>query len=78
MRAVIYHAPGVLRVERVPDPELLAPTDALVAVSLTAICGSDLHVWHGREKGLGIGTVMGHEFLGTVLDVGRTRRLPYL
>jgi threonine dehydrogenase-like Zn-dependent dehydrogenase len=70
MRAITYHAPGDLRVERVPDPELLAPTDALVAVSLAAICGSDLHVWHGRERGLDAGTVMGHEFLGTVVEVG--------
>ncbi len=70
MRAVTYHSPGDLRVERVPDPALLAPTDALVAVTLAAICGSDLHVWHGREKGLDAGTVMGHEFLGTVLEVG--------
>ena len=70
MRAVTYQAPGDLRVERVPDPELLAPTDALVAVSLAAICGSDLHVWHGRERGLDAGTVMGHEFLGTVVEVG--------
>ncbi len=71
MRAVTFHAPGDLRVERVPDPGLLAPTDALVAVSLAAICGSDLHIWHGRETGLDVGTVMGHEFLGTVLEVGR-------
>jgi threonine dehydrogenase-like Zn-dependent dehydrogenase len=70
MRAVTFHSPGDLRVERVPDPELLAPTDALVAVTLAAICGSDLHVWHGRERGLDQGTVMGHEFLGTVVDVG--------
>ena len=70
MRAVTYHAPGDLRVERVPDPELLAPSDTLVAVTLAAICGSDLHVWHGRERGLDTGTVMGHEFLGTVLEVG--------
>jgi threonine dehydrogenase-like Zn-dependent dehydrogenase len=70
MRAVTYQAPGDLRVERVPDPLLLAPTDAIVAVSLAAICGSDLHVWHGREHGLDPGTVMGHEFLGTVVEVG--------
>lgn len=70
MRAVTYHAPGDLRVERVPDPALLAPTDALVAVTLAAICGSDLHVWHGRETGLDAGTVMGHEFTGEVVAVG--------
>jgi len=52
VKAITYHAPADLRVERVPDPVLLAPTDALVRVRLAAICGSDLHVWHGRETGL--------------------------
>src|ERR1051326_6836968 len=70
MRAITYRAPHALRVERVPDPVLLAPTDALVRVRLAAICGSDLHVWHGRETGLDPGTVMGHEFLGEVVDKG--------
>ena len=54
-----------------PDPEVLAPTDAIVRIELAAICGSDLHVWHGRETGLDQGTVMGHEFVGEVVDVGR-------
>jgi threonine dehydrogenase-like Zn-dependent dehydrogenase len=71
MRALAYHGVGDLRVETVPDPALLAPTDAIVAVRLAAICGSDLHVWHGRETGLDTGTVMGHEFLGEVVEVGR-------
>jgi len=71
MRALTYHGPRDLRVETVPDPTLLAPSDAIVAVRLAAICGSDLHVWHGRETGLDTGTVMGHEFLGEVIAVGR-------
>ena len=71
MRALTYHGVRDLRVETVPDPTLLAPTDAIVAVRLAAICGSDLHVWHGRETGLDTGTVMGHEFLGEVVEVGR-------
>ncbi len=70
MNAITFHAPGDLRVERVPDPALLAPTDALIAVELAAICGSDLHVWHGRETGLDAGTVMGHEFVGEVVATG--------
>jgi threonine dehydrogenase-like Zn-dependent dehydrogenase len=70
MRALTFHAPHDLRVERVPDPVLVAPTDALVRVRLAAICGSDLHVWHGREPGLDAGTVMGHEFIGEVVDAG--------
>jgi threonine dehydrogenase-like Zn-dependent dehydrogenase len=52
------------------DPGLLAPTDAVLRVQLAAICGSDLHVWHGRETGLDQGTVMGHEFVGEVVEVG--------
>lgn len=78
MRGLTYHAPGDLRVETVRDPELIDPTDAIVAVRLAAICGSDLHVWHGREIGLDVGTIMGHEFLGEVVavgsSVGRIRR----
>lgn len=70
MRALTYHGIKDLRVDRVPDPSLLAPTDAIVAVRLAAICGSDLHVWHGRETGLDLGTVMGHEFLGEVVEIG--------
>ena len=71
MRALTYHGVGDLRVETVPDPTLLSPTDAIVEVRLAAICGSDLHVWHGRETGLDTGTVMGHEFLGEVIEVGK-------
>src|SRR5687767_2157709 len=71
MRALTYQGLRDLRVETVPDPVLLAPSDVIVAVRLAAICGSDLHVWHGRETGLDGGTVMGHEFLGEVVEVGR-------
>ena len=71
MRAVTYAAPERLQVERVPDPVLEMPGDVIVRVELTAICGSDLHVWHGRETGLDAGTVMGHEFLGEVVAAGK-------
>ncbi|HJR34902.1 MAG TPA: alcohol dehydrogenase family protein [Gemmatimonadales bacterium] len=71
MRALTYHGVRDLRVETVPDPVLIDPSDAIVAVRLAAICGSDLHIWHGRETGLDPGTVMGHEFLGEVVEVGR-------
>jgi threonine dehydrogenase-like Zn-dependent dehydrogenase len=76
MRALTYHGIQDLRVEQVPDPPIEAPGDAIVAVRLAAICGSDLHVWHGRETGLDLGTVMGHEFLGEIVAVGaEVRRL---
>ncbi len=71
MRAITYHGPLDFRVEEVPDPTLVAPTDALLRVELAAICGSDLHVWHGRELGADPGTIMGHEFVGTVLETGK-------
>lgn len=63
---------GIRRVayESVPDPTLNAPGDAIVRVLRTAICGSDLHAYHGRETGLDPGTVLGHEFLGEVVETG--------
>jgi len=54
----------------VAEPELLAAGDALVQVEVAGICGSDLHVYHGREAGLDPGTIMGHEFVGRVLATG--------
>lgn len=69
MRAAVYHGPFDLRVEDVPEPKLEEPTDALVRITSTAICGSDLHMYEGRtdaEPGL----VFGHENLGIVEEVG--------
>ena len=54
----------------VPEPEVEDPRDVVVAVELSAICGSDLHPYRGAEQGLDVGTVFGHEFLGRVLEVG--------
>ena len=70
MKALTFHAPFQVRFEEVPEPTLLDPRDALVEVELGAICGSDLHVYRGHETGLDRGTVLGHEFLGTVVEVG--------
>jgi len=69
MRAVTFQAPGEVRIEEKPDPELLAGDDAVVRVEASGICGSDLHIYHGRvpvERGFTIG----HEFVGAVLAVG--------
>ena len=69
MRAVTFQAPGEVRVEEKGVPELVAADDALVRVGASGICGSDLHIFHGRvpvEKGFTIG----HEFVGTVLAAG--------
>ncbi len=70
MRALTHHGLRSVRCEEVADPVLQAPDDAIVEVELAAICGSDLHVWHGRERGLDRGTVLGHEFMGRVIAVG--------
>jgi 2-desacetyl-2-hydroxyethyl bacteriochlorophyllide A dehydrogenase len=69
MHAVTFQAPGEVAVEEVADPTLQAPDDALVRVEASGICGSDLHIYHGRvpvERGFTIG----HEFVGTVLEAG--------
>jgi len=69
MRAVTFQAPGEVRVDEVPDPELLAADDAIVRVGASGICGSDLHIYHGRVK-IDPGFVIGHEFVGEVVAAG--------
>lgn len=70
MRAITFVRERELSFETVPDPTIEQPTDALVRVQRTAICGSDLHVYLGRERGLDAGTVMGHEFVGEIVALG--------
>ncbi len=69
MRAVTFQAPGEVRVDEVPEPELLEPDDAIVRVEASGICGSDLHIYHGRVK-LDPGFIIGHEFVGEVIAAG--------
>ena len=69
MRAVTFQAPGEVRVEEKPDPEVGSPDEALVRVEASGICGSDLHIFHGRVP-VEVGFTIGHEFVGTVLAVG--------
>ncbi len=73
MRATVYHAPGDVRVENVPDPKLVDPTDAVVRVTHACICGSDLWFYRGEAK-WEAGWRTGHEFMGIVEDVGREVR----
>jgi threonine dehydrogenase-like Zn-dependent dehydrogenase len=68
MKAAVYGGPGAVRLDEVPDPKILDAGDAIVRVSRTAICGSDLHVLHGKTPGMREGGVIGHEFVGTVTD----------
>lgn len=69
MRAVTFQAPGEVRVEEKADPEIAAPDDVLVRVEASGICGSDLHIYHGRVP-VEPGFTIGHEFVGTVLAAG--------
>jgi 2-desacetyl-2-hydroxyethyl bacteriochlorophyllide A dehydrogenase len=69
MRAVTFQAPGEVRVEEKPDPQIEASDDALVRVEASGICGSDLHIYHGRVP-VEQGFTIGHEFVGTVIEAG--------
>ena len=69
MQAVTFQAPGEVRVEDRPEPELLARDDAIVRVEATGVCGSDLHIYHGRVV-IEPGFTLGHEFVGTVVAAG--------
>ncbi|HEX2163512.1 MAG TPA: zinc-dependent alcohol dehydrogenase [Thermoanaerobaculia bacterium] len=70
MRAVCWQGKHELSVETVPDPTLLNPRDAIVKITLTAICGSDLHLYDGFIPTMKKGDVLGHEFMGEVVEVG--------
>lgn len=70
MRGLVFHDVCDIRVGQVDEPSINDPRDAIVKVTHSAICGSDLHVYHGREQGLDRGTVMGHEFVGEIVETG--------
>jgi alcohol dehydrogenase len=69
MRAVTFQAPGEVRVDEKPEPELEGPGDAIVRVEASGVCGSDLHIYHGRVQ-IEPGFTIGHEFVGTVVATG--------
>ena len=69
MQAVTFQAPGEVRLEERPEPELLERDDAVVRVEATGVCGSDLHIYHGRVQ-IEPGFTLGHEFVGTVVAAG--------
>ena len=70
MRALTWHKPHDVRVETVPDPKIINPRDALVKVTSTAICGSDLHLLDGFIPALLPGDILGHEFMGEIVELG--------
>jgi threonine dehydrogenase-like Zn-dependent dehydrogenase len=71
MKALCWYGKEDVRVETVPDPELINPRDAVIEITRTAICGSDLHLYDGFIPTLEPGDILGHEFMGVVVDVGR-------
>jgi len=74
MHALTFHGREDIHYKSVLDPKIESPNDVIIKVHLAAICGSDLHVYHGREKGLEAGTVMGHEFVGEIVELGKKIR----
>jgi threonine dehydrogenase-like Zn-dependent dehydrogenase len=71
MKAVCWERTNSVRVERVPDPTILNPRDAIVRITSTAICGSDLHLLDGFIPTMRSGDILGHEFMGEVMEVGK-------
>jgi threonine dehydrogenase-like Zn-dependent dehydrogenase len=70
MRALCWYGNHDVRVEYVPDPKILNPRDAIVRVTRTAICGSDLHIYDGFIPSMHEGDILGHEFMGEIVEVG--------
>lgn len=70
MKAVCWHGANDVRVDTVPDPKILNPRDAIIKVTSTAICGSDLHIYDGYIPTMKSGDILGHEFMGEVVELG--------
>lgn len=71
MRATVWSGRNTVQVENVPDPQIVNDRDAIVQITSTAICGSDLHLYDGYVPTMRKGDILGHEFMGIVTDVGR-------
>lgn len=70
MKAVVFHGVGDIRLEDVPDPIIQSPTDAIVRITTSAICGTDLHFIRGSFPDMQPGTILGHEGVGIVEELG--------
>jgi threonine dehydrogenase-like Zn-dependent dehydrogenase len=70
MKAVCWHGANDVRVDTVPDPKILNPRDAIIKITSTAICGSDLHLYNGFIPTMESGDILGHEFMGEVVELG--------
>src|SRR5947199_10282986 len=71
MRANVWSGRNTVQVENVPDPKILNERDAIVKITSTAICGSDLHLYDGYIPTMKRGDILGHEFMGEVVEVGK-------
>ena len=75
MKALVYHGPGQKAWEDVPDPKIQKPTDIIVKIETTTICGTDLHILKGDVPAVEKGRILGHEGVGTITAVrGRQTR----
>ena len=70
MNALVYNGPGLRAWEQVPDPVIVEPTDAIVRIDVATICGTDLHILKGDVPEVTPGTILGHEAVGTVVEIG--------
>jgi alcohol dehydrogenase len=72
MKAVVFHGNGDIRFESVPDPAIIHPSDALLRVTTSSICSTDIHIkHHGNEMKVTPGTILGHEFVGVIEEIGK-------
>jgi threonine dehydrogenase-like Zn-dependent dehydrogenase len=71
MRALCWNGPNKVSVETVPDPQLINPRDAIVKITSSAICGSDLHLYDGYVPTMQPGDILGHEFMGEIVELGK-------
>jgi alcohol dehydrogenase len=70
MKALVYHGPGQKAWEEVPDPRIRKPTDVIVKIETTTICGTDLHILKGDVPAVERGRILGHEGVGRVVEAG--------
>src|SRR5688572_11800516 len=74
MKAVVFHGVGDIRLETVRDPKIKEPGDALIRITASAICGTDLHAIRGTMTGMKPGTILGHEAVGIIEEIGKDVR----
>ena len=70
MKALVYHAPGEKSWQEMPEPQIQKPTDAIVRIDTTTICGTDLHIMKGDVPAVTPGRILGHEGVGEIVELG--------